>query len=626
MKNQCLCFTLLQIALMVTGACGRDAADWAGTDLPRSNLALQAELPSAEASSEARAQSAACTHHGGRRGRILVTLPDGNRTSEAGGAVRLLVSLSSPPDGPVTVKAVSTDPGEGRPSQAVSFHPSTWWKPQTILVTGQPDDADDGDRPYRIRFTVSAAQAPHYRCVRVPEVDLINQDDDVAGLVVAVDGAAVTSEMGGEVSITLALASAPTAEVQVDVTVTDETEAMVIPTSLVFTPKHWDQPQAVHVRGRADMLADGTVPYEVVLSVASADVAYANLQARRLAFENLDGAAFAGIGHLAAGDTRSGAYGVSADGKVVVGYSAAGSTTQALRWSAETGLAPLPGVSSAARAIDASGQVIAGVAADSAGQAGVVRWVNGAGPEFLPRSPVFGPRNLSPQAISGDGKVIVGVGTWSTGPLDPVGVLWSLEHPAGDVVSAYAVITGANQDGSVLVGYTLAGRSGGPNQALRNGQALPLPTSSPSCDEACWRCVTIQYCPARAWATSRDGTVTVGAAAQNSQNLTVAVAWGWASGDAATVLSSGQMAEALAVSGNGSIVVGYENDDQAVSAMRWTRGRADKLADLLVQAGVAMNGWTLSEARGASDDGRVIIGQGVSPEGTSEGWIAVLPR
>jgi uncharacterized membrane protein len=112
---------------------------------------------------------------------------------------------------------------------------------------------------------------------------------------------------------------------------------------------------------------------------------------------------------------------------------------------------------------------------------------------------------------------------------------------------------------------------------------------------------------------------------ENSYAVEVAVVWGWAAGGAATVLSSGQVAEALAVSGDGKVVVGYEQFAQTPAAMRWTEGRSDKIADLLGQAGVAMSGWALNTARGASDDGRVIVGEGVNPEGQQEGWIAVLP-
>jgi len=62
--------------------------------------------------------------------------------------------------------------------------------------------------------------------------------------------------------------------------------------------------------------------------------------------------------------------------------------------------------------------------------------------------------------------------------------------------------------------------------------------------------------------------------------------------------------EAEGISGNGQVVVG---------------------ADLLRQAGVALDGWSLSIARGVSEDGRVIVGDGINGEGMQEGWIAVLP-
>jgi len=622
MKSQSLCLTFVQAMLIVVVGCGPQPADSAGPETKGPSAVLQAELTTLDRDPG----TVACSAHGGCRGHVLVTLPDGNQTSERGLAVRLFISLTSLPEGPVTVSATSTDPTEGLPSRAVVFQPATWWRPQTIVITGQPDAVDDGDQAYRIRFAVAAPRDAHYRHAEVPEVELVNQDDDVAGLVVALRGAPITSERGRGVTIGLSLASAPTAEVRVHLTVTDDTEAGVLPASLVFTPKHWDHPQLVRVRGRGDLLADGTVPYEVVLSVESTDATYARLPAKRLAFENLDGAAFAGIGHLEEGDTTSAAYAVNADGTVVVGVSAGESSGHAVRWSPQTGIALLGSGAGVPRAVNGSGKVIVGVAPDGAGYAAAARWVDGAGPELLPLAQQFGQQNISVEGISGDGQVIVGFATWRVGPLDAVGLVWTPGHPDGDNPSGYSVISGANQDGSVLVGYTIAGRSGGPSQAVRAGQALPMPTSSSSCsDEGCWSCMSPPRCSARAVGVSRDGGVTVGRAVENNHALMVAAAWGWAADGAATVLSSGQLAEALAVSGDGKVVVGYEDFEQTPAAMRWSEGRSDKLADLLGQAGVAVDGWTLNAARGASEDGRVIVGNGVNPAGKQEGWIAVLP-
>jgi hypothetical protein len=47
--------------------------------------------------------------------------------------------------------------------------------------------------------------------------------------------------------------------------------------------------------------------------------------------------------------------------------------------------------------------------------------------------------------------------------------------------------------------------------------------------------------------------------------------------------------------------------------------------DLLNASGVVVAGWQLTYAHGTSQDGRVIVGEGINPSGQPEGWIAVLP-
>jgi len=122
-------------------------------------------------------------------------------------------------------------------------------------------------------------------------------------------------------------------------------------------------------------------------------------------------------------------------------------------------------------------------------------------------------------------------------------------------------------------------------------------------------------------AVSRDGTVTVGSATNDQGSVAVSWTVGADGNVTTTVLSSSEApSEAAATSRDGKVVVGYDG-----GATRWTEGRSDKIADLLGQAGVALDGWLLRVARGVSDDGRVIVGEGINGQGTPEGWVAVLP-
>lgn len=78
----------------------------------------------------------------------------------------------------------------------------------------------------------------------------------------------------------------------------------------------------------------------------------------------------------------------------------------------------------------------------------------------------------------------------------------------------------------------------------------------------------------------------------------------------------GESSEALAVSGNGEIVVGASDNDSFESrAFRWTRETGMlSLADWLAQSGIDVGDIVLKEATGISNNGGVIVGRMNDPE------------
>lgn len=572
------------------------------------------------ASSPGSRPTRACSGQPGCSACLVIRMLDGNRTTEGGKAVRILVGLTTRPRGMVTVHASSTDRGEGVPSGTALFHPTDWRRAQDIVVTGQPDHTDDGDQAYRIRLSIVAPEDLCYQRIRVPDVRLINQDDDTAGVLAVLLAPAVTSEQGGQVPVKVSLASAPTAAVTVHLTVTAPSEAMVSPTALVFTPRHWDTPQVAVVRGLGDLLADGTVPYELVVSIASSDPRYADLPARQFAFENLDGPAFAGTG-------ASDSVAVSADGRTVVGYRSVDSESRATRWRPETGLVLLDGASAEARGVSGTGDVIAGMAQGPDGRIDPVRWVNGVGPEVLPEPTAAFKIAREVTAVSTNGSVVGGAGHYLTSPVDFFGLIWT-----GDPVRATPFpceITALNEDGSLASGFARPGRELPHDIAMRNNVMLPLPMSDDRfCSgDLCLSCISGNRCASRAYGISRDGATVVGYVVDQISGRSAAMRWTFDAAGAVTntVLSTQHSAQATAVSGDGQVVVGLQGTDGALLATRWTDGQSASIADLLIQAGVHLEGWTLTLPRAASNDGQVIVGTGVNPKGEQEGWMAVMP-
>lgn len=135
----------------------------------------------------------------------------------------------------------------------------------------------------------------------------------------------------------------------------------------------------------------------------------------------LAGGSFLGLGDLSGGYFNSSAYGVSADGSVVVGLSNSANGDQAFRWTQSggmVGLGDLPGggFSSYAKGVSADGAVVVGDSWDASGRE-AFRWTQSGGmqsvADWLAAAGVAVPVGWSldyATGISADGSVIVGYG------------------------------------------------------------------------------------------------------------------------------------------------------------------------------------------------------------------------
>ena len=117
------------------------------------------------------------------------------------------------------------------------------------------------------------------------------------------------------------------------------------------------------------------------------------------------------------GGDRSEAYGVSADGAVVVGWAYNATFYRAFRWTASGGmqdLGTLDGDRSLAYAVSADGAVVVGEARNAAGQYRAFRWTASGGIEDLNTTYASlltnGSELFRAFAISPDGRYIVGQG------------------------------------------------------------------------------------------------------------------------------------------------------------------------------------------------------------------------
>jgi probable HAF family extracellular repeat protein len=125
---------------------------------------------------------------------------------------------------------------------------------------------------------------------------------------------------------------------------------------------------------------------------------------------------------------------------------------------------------------------------------------------------------------------------------------------------------------------------------------------------------------------SADGSVVVGFGNSDSGQE----AFRWTSGGGMVGLgdlpggSFGSIA--YGVSADGSVVVGFGNSASGQEAFLWTSGGGmERLFDVLVANGATgLTGWTLRQALGVSDDGQWIVGYGTNPLGNTEAFLARL--
>eukprot|EP01065_Artemidia_motanka_P011606 TRINITY_DN1628_c0_g1_i2.p1 TRINITY_DN1628_c0_g1~~TRINITY_DN1628_c0_g1_i2.p1 ORF type:complete len:3387 (+),score=920.26 TRINITY_DN1628_c0_g1_i2:713-10162(+) len=203
-------------------------------------------------------------------------------TSEAGANFSFTVALASSPVGQVNVYFDSKDSTEGRMDVPwLGFTSANWNVPQTATVTGVDDKDLDGDVSYGVGVGVYAPLDPNYRVLKIPDITVVNEDDDVAGVVVT-PGRVNVSEAGSRADLHVSLVSRPQKNVVLTVAVTDSSEGTVTHGSVVFTPSTFDRPfdfpQVLYVVGVDDDDIDGDVNFTVQFRAnESADSWYAGM-------------------------------------------------------------------------------------------------------------------------------------------------------------------------------------------------------------------------------------------------------------------------------------------------------------------------------------------------------------
>lgn len=250
------------------------------------------------------------------------------------------------------------------------------------------------------------------------------------------------------------------------------------------------------------------------------------------------------------GGVQSEAYGISADGVVIVGRAEKGNLDRvAYRWTASTGMQPILDVSSKAFATSADGSVVVG-------------WYG---------------RYPNMQAF----RWRVGYG------------MQSLPYPHGYPSEGYFEAFGVSADGETVVG-DLGESARAFRWTAQTGTQLLGTLGGPSSE---------------AMDVSADGSVIVGGSIDAQGRMR---AYRWTAATGMQDLGALEIGQSFAhgVSGDGAVVVGISGNAQGIfQAFRWTAATGMQNLNL-VYASLLTNGSRLEGARNISPNGRYIVGWG----------------
>ena len=162
------------------------------------------------------------------------------QATEAGGTAAFAVKLNTQPGANVIVTVASQDTSEGLASpSSLTFTTTDWNTEQTVTVTGQNDDVDDGTVTWTVRLTAASSDTNYNTLTE--NVSVTTTDDDAAPTVTLAAAPASIAENGGVATVTATLSHASGAATTVTVTAgtgyTVGTDAvLVIPAEATAAP------------------------------------------------------------------------------------------------------------------------------------------------------------------------------------------------------------------------------------------------------------------------------------------------------------------------------------------------------------------------------------------------------
>jgi len=217
-------------------------------------------------------------------------------TSEDETTDTFTVVLDSEPLSNVAIDIFSSDSSETIADPAIlNFTAGNWSVAQTVTVTGIDDLAVDGNIEHTIITAAAVSSDGLYSSRNADDVTVINDDNDVADILVT-PSSLTTSESSGGAAFTVRLTAQPASNVSFSLGSSDMSEGMVslLGSYFTFTPGAWNVEQISSVSGVNDFEVDGNVAYTIDPSLfSSSDSAWNNVQPTAIPVTNIDNDGYA---------------------------------------------------------------------------------------------------------------------------------------------------------------------------------------------------------------------------------------------------------------------------------------------------------------------------------------------
>lgn len=326
------------------------------------------------------------------------------------------------------------------------------------------------------------------------------------------------------------------------------------------------------------------------------------------------------------------AAGVSGDGKTAVGFAGPNTEPYGMRWEVHGGMSsldPTQAVGNRNRPIHAANHdasVVVGPA--MFGEATLPFIFSQQLGMVMLGDLIGGTLSGASKGVSGDGSTVVG---WSIGQAGREAFRWTEQEgmvglgsvPGGFFGEESSQANAISADGKVVVGYSSTASY--INEPCRWVEGVGL--------QALGVLPGAGILGGAAYGVNAEGSVVVG----NSSSGSSVIAFRWTETDGMEPLGDlpGGSAYSIAhaVSGDGQIVVGASGSPRTqgvanVEAFIWTeRDGMRSLMDVIEDDfGIDLGGFHLECAYGISTDGRVIVGTGVNEDDVCQGWVLTLPK